>query len=220
MCALALSVHAKILSFWASSHYLSKPDKNVQVILFSKLLHTLQSAICFWLVTKQSTKPFGDIFKSDPCLLPRDMIPRICAICSVLLRCEVKAAQKLSAVSIHYPHPNPQSQVLNCFLSIVIISPCHSNLSSRSYIFSAYHLIVTTAKLKRGNETNRKEFTALPTQNPPISQNLTSALWSGGKKNDRTQLKVIFSCSHMSEHFKVIFRKPFNFILPILTWEN
>lgn len=47
------------------------------------------------------------------CLLPRNIIPRICAICSVLLRCEIKPSQRLSAVSTHYPHLNPWSQVLN-----------------------------------------------------------------------------------------------------------
>lgn len=47
------------------------------------------------------------------CLLPRDMVPRICAICSVLSRCELKPSQRRSAVSIHYLHLTPGSQVLN-----------------------------------------------------------------------------------------------------------
>lgn len=74
-------------------------------------------------------------------LLPRDLIPCVCAICSVLLGCEIQPSQRHWAIAMLCLHPSPRSQVSNCVSRHCNYLSCHWNGSSQRWMLQAYPLM-------------------------------------------------------------------------------
>lgn len=114
VCSPSLSVHAKDLSLGLQHIILPSQTKMSKWFCFPNCIVCFKvPSACDLLQNRINRAIWWHFIKWLQCLLPRDIIPRICAICSVLLSCEMKPTQRLSAVSTHYPQLNPWSQVLN-----------------------------------------------------------------------------------------------------------
>lgn len=132
------------------------------------------------------------------CLLPRDLIPCICAICSVLLGCEMQPSQRHWAIAMHCPHPSPRSQLFNWVSLHFNYLPCHSNSSTQRWMLKAYHLMswLRSLKEKQINNPINKSPRDLHTQNSTYQ--LSSHLWKMARwKHSRAQFKVMRRSSEL-----------------------
>lgn len=130
-------------------------------------------------------------------LLPRDLIPCVCAICSVLLGCEIQPSRRHWAIAMLCLHPSPRSQISNCVSRHCNYLSCHWNGSSQRWMLQAYPLMSWLRSLneKQINKPINKQINKvspddLHTQNSVYQLNshlCKIARW----KHSRAQSKVM-----------------------------
>lgn len=138
-------------SFHLRHHHsiLANQTKMPKQFCFSKMHHTLQNAICLRLVIKQSQQSHLVTFlKVISMFVTKGSNSLYLCICPVLLGCEIKPSLRHWAIAMHYPHPNPQSQVFNWLYLNFNYLPCHLNSSSQRWMQETYHLTSWLQSLK------------------------------------------------------------------------